>query len=252
MTVDVRGVGTANGSGSATVNVTTAATPNLPAGVVSGDRVFLFAVSTAAITTPTNWTVVLASVALGGGTAADTTGTRVVAVWTRDYDGTWTMPTLTVPAVAAVAPGLECCSLALVKSPQDQWLTPTVGSGSDTTSGTGYSVSPAAFVDPFGLVMMLWAWPISPGTLSALTFSATGVTAGTFTSRVGVNGNATGSDVFLALWTVPINTGATGTHTMGVTGTVANTAGGVLVNQSVLSVVPPRAMGQARRQAFTW
>jgi hypothetical protein len=92
---DVRGVGAANGNGSATVNVTTTVTPNLPT-VLNGDRVYIYAVSTGAISTPASWTALLASTALGGGTAADTTGTRQVSVFYRDYDGVWTMPLLTV------------------------------------------------------------------------------------------------------------------------------------------------------------
>lgn len=104
---------------------------------------------------------------------------------------------------------------------------------------------------------MFWAWPLSPGSLSALTLSATGLTVGTFTNRHGVNGNTTGFDVFLADWTAPVTASATVAHIMGITGTVAGTAGGVLLNQSVISVSGSQAgnvgkMTAARRRASTW
>jgi hypothetical protein len=249
---DVRGVGAANGNGSATVNVTTTVTPNLPT-VLNGDRVYIYAVSTGAISTPASWTALLASTALGGGTAADTTGTRQVSVFYRDYDGVWTMPLLTVAAVAATGPGVEVATIAYSKGPNDRWLTPTIGSGSDTTSGTGYSVTTGSFSDQVGVITMFWAWPLSPGTLSALTFSATGLTVGSFTNRHGVNGNTTGFDCFLADWTASVTVGATVAHIMGITGTVAGTVGGVLVNQTVLSAPElDGSMKAARRRASTW
>ena len=241
MAIGVRGVGAANGNGSASTNVSIAVTPNLPASVVAADRVYVFTVSTGTVTEASGlWTTVLASTSLGGGAAGNTTGPRFLSVFYRDYDGVWTMPSFTAAAVAAVAPGIEAASIAYSRAAGEVFNAPTLGSGSDTTSGTGYSVTTGSFASPTGGIdWLMWGWPLSPGTLSALTLTATGATFGGNTSRHGVNGNTTGNDVFLATWTYPVTTGATAAHTTGVTGTVAGTAGAVVVAQTVSPAPPP-------------
>lgn len=240
MAIAVRGVGAASGAANATNNVAVSATPNLPASAASGDRVFVGVVAVGPIQTPTDWTAVLASTSLGGGTGANTTGPREMAVFYRDYDGVWTMPSITSDPVFAVAGGIEFAPIAFSAGAGEVFNTPTVGSGSDTTSGTGYSITTGSFTDPTGgIAWLMFGWPISPGTLSSLSLSASGATFAGNTSRHGVNGQTTGRDVFLATWTYPVTVGATAAHTAAVTGTVANTAGAVVVSQTVSAAPPP-------------
>lgn len=241
MAIAVRGVGAVAGGSSATTNITASATPNLPASSAAGDRVYVFTVSTGTVTAPANWTEDLASTALGGGAAADTTGTRLLSLFHRDYDGVWTMPSFTTAAVAAVGPGIEVASIAFSLAAGEQFNAPTLGSGSDSTAtGTSYSATTGSFTDPTGgIAWLLLGWPGTPGTLSALSLSASGATFGGNTSRHGVNGQSTGRDVFLATWTYPVTVGTTNTHTAAVTGTTSgnSTMGAVVLSQTV-TVVP--------------
>lgn len=241
MAIAVRGVGSATGSSSATAGASNSNQPNLPTGSAAGDRVYVWTVSTGSVTPPAGWTTVLASTALGGGASADTTGTRQGSLFYRDYDAVWTMSAFTNAAVAGVAPGIEVAPIAFSKAAGETFDNPNLGSGSDTTSGTGYSVTTGSFADPTGgIVWLMWAWPLSPGTLSALSLTATGATFGGNTSRHGVVGQATGQDVFLATWTYPVTVGATAAHTAAVTGTVAGTAGAVVLSQTVSLAPPPQ------------
>lgn len=234
MAVGVRGVGTANGSGSATTNISASQTPNTPAGLVATDRAMVGCIGTGNISAPASWQTLLASTPLGGGVDGDTTGVRQAAVFYRDYDGAWSMPSITTDAVSAVGPGIELFPLAFSKAAGEVFNTPTIGTGSDTTSGTGFSAATGSFSDPTGAIAwLIWVWPGSPGTLSALTLSAPGATFAGNTSRHGVNGQTTGRDVQGATWTYPVTTGAIAVHTSGVTGTTARTGGIVVVSQTV-------------------
>lgn len=243
-------------AGGGSTGATASVTPNLPASLVTTNRAFIGTVSTGAVSAPAGWSTLFAATQLGGGTAGGLTGPRYVSVFYRDKDASWsTMPLVTAAGVAGVTPSIAAFSMAMAKGASDVWATPTVGSGSNATSGTSYAITTNSFTtDTGGLLALLYAWPGNPSTLSGLSVSGSGGSYGSNTSRVGVNGETLGNDSYLAVWTYPVTTGTTAAHSITLTGTSSRTSGAVLINQGITSgvdVAPDAAGSAATAQAPT-
>jgi hypothetical protein len=254
-----RSIGALTFAGNATLNTTTTSTPNLPTGAVSTDRIYILAVSTGTISTPASWTSLLASTSLGGGSTSDFGGTRFLTVFYRDYDGVWTMPSLSVAANASLGAEIAAGTMAFSLAGTEQWDAPNVGSGSDTTSGTSYSVTTAAMANPTGAIdIVFWGFPSGPGSISAQTVTATGLTVGTITSQHASSVGVTGGDCGIATYTAPVTTGvASQAHTIAATGTSADTTGIVLVVQTVsaapsVTIAKDHIVNRARFRTSLW
>jgi hypothetical protein len=219
----VRGIGYPVAAvNTATASVSTS--PLLPVGTQRGDRVFLVvhnAPATTTPTTPTSWTLV-DSQSLGTGTLGATAGPRRTSVYWRDYDGTWTMPSVTLPSVAAPALLTQSISLGVQAG---RFATPTSGFGSDVTvTTTPYSATAGSTV-PFSAGDLALVTIVGPGlsTLSAEGLTATGATFGTVTewydaassgATNGVHGGIVAAPVTAGMATAP----AVATATVSATG----------------------------------
>src|SRR3954465_9108936 len=101
--------GTTTTAGTCSIAVT------LPAGTAAGDRVYLVQAGTS-IATPAKlagWTRIAWPInfVVSGSAEAAGTGTRRPNVWYRDYDGVWTMPTLTLTSATNLSHAVMAITL---------------------------------------------------------------------------------------------------------------------------------------------
>lgn len=218
-------------TGGATGTSAVSATPTLPSGSVSGHRVYIYSASTAAPATPTGWTLV-ASVSVGGGTLGAATGPRFVSAFYRDYDGVWTMPSVSMASHAA--PTIIAWGVTKQKDAGETWATPIAASGSDTSLDTSTSITGGSFTTVSGgLIYAAVGYPGQPGATSSPAIAQAGATLGTQNSQPAAGGFATGNDAFHASRWAQVTTGATGAPSYTATTANARTAGGLFVHQGV-------------------
>jgi hypothetical protein len=230
--VAVTSVGSASntGTGITTTGAITSPAYTLPTGTAAGDRVFISSVSVGQASAPSGWTQVL-NVNLGSGTMGASTGPRWVMVCYRDYDGVWTMPTVTVASAAANT--MVGMSQTMRKATTETWDTPLASSGSHTTLDTAFSVtSPTSLaLKTSGALWLTLSFEATPGALTGQNFSSPGSSFGTLLAATAVVNNTTGNDASAVGRFAPITTGATGAPTYTITLTTARTGGVGFVHQ---------------------
>lgn len=230
MTVTVVASATSAGAGT-TGTAAVSTSPVLPTGTAVGDRVFIGTTSVGQTSTPAGWTM-LANQSLGTGTMGASVGPRYIAVYYRDYDGVWTMPTVTAASVASNSiVGASCTMRA---DPGETFTDPVAAWGSDQSVDTSLSVMPA-----FTLTIapgILWAVVGSPaavGAISAQSWTSTGGTIGTpIAASPAAVTTTTGNDASQFGRSAPVTAGGTGFITYSATIATARSSGAVFVNQS--------------------
>jgi hypothetical protein len=220
------------------------ATPTLPAGTASGDRVYIVCASKpsgTAITGTTGWTSLSASV-LGG--------TIRVTVLARTYDGVWTMPTLAV--VGTTTTGAIGASAATYRPDSGYEITgESVTTGTDTTSGTGFSATGAANLSITAGDGLLALTGVSPTTADGVitattpTLTATSATLGTVTERADA-GSANGADSSVKIHEALVTAGTSSAAPVhALTLSAASTGGTVFVRVRQTLIPPFTIRGEA-------
>lgn len=211
----------------------------VPTGTAIGDRVFIALGSRpsgTATNTPTGWTKVLdLAIGASGETEGTAAGRRRLTVMYRDRDTAWAMPTITV------ASGLAIVAVATTvrKAADDTWDTPVAVSGSDTTTGTGYSAASTAPLAFKADGMMLTTTILSDNVASSATnFTASGITFANEVERSD-GGTATGSSIRIITGSAEVQT--TGSTTVTRASTLANSSNGGtgFVMQGITAAAPP-------------
>jgi hypothetical protein len=120
---------------------TTSVAPALPASSGAGDIMILFVGCkpyNASIGTPTGWTLLSAGSGANGTTGSGIdSGSVLWATFYREWQTGDAAPTVTITS-GNVSLG---CINGFTKGATECWATPLAGKGSDTTSGTGYSIT---------------------------------------------------------------------------------------------------------------
>lgn len=247
MAVSVVAVGNAAGqsAGTTTTASTVSVTPTLPTGSATGDRIFItVAANNTSGTAPANWTTLFKDTVIGTGAAGAGTGQRYLSVFYRDYDGTWTMPAVTLTSAAQNTQSVG--SIALRKASTDLWDAPTSSAAATFygAAGTAFTTTSGTFTTVANAVLMAVVATNANVTATAGAITGTnGFTAGTVTERVD-GGSATGNDASIKLHTaIPSAAGSpagTLTHTMTLSG--ASEGGVIYVQQTVTAVGPGPAI----------
>jgi hypothetical protein len=119
----------------------TSVAPALPASSAAGDMMVMFVGCkpfNAAIVTPAGWAVLTAGSGANGSTGSGIdTGSVLWATFYKEFVSGDTAPTVTVTS-GNVSLG---CINGFTKAATESWIEPAAGKGSDTTSGTGYSIT---------------------------------------------------------------------------------------------------------------
>lgn len=185
MAIGFRGISASPSTGTADP----AAATSLPASTAAGDLVVMLVLvkaSTITINTPADWSAPSNSNTTGGAGTGIDGGTVRIAVFTREYDGVWSMPSVDLSA----APNMSMVhAISYSKAASENWDPVVCASASDTTGSTT-SFDPAASGTTIALASGDWlgayagingdaGTPTVPGTLSA-----TGITFGTIANRV--------------------------------------------------------------------
>jgi hypothetical protein len=213
------------------------AAPTLPAGTASGDRVYIVCASKpsgTAITGDSGWTSLSASV-LGG--------TIRVTVLARTYDGVWTMPTLAV--VGTTTTGAIGASAVTYRPDSGYEVTgESVTTGTDTTSGTGFSATGAANLSIAAGDALLALTGVSPTTADGVitattpTLTATSATLGTVTERADA-GSANGADSSVKIHEALVTAGTSSAAPVHALTLSAASTGGTVFVRVRQSALPP-------------
>lgn len=225
MTIGVRTAG-AWASGSTSIST------NLPTSVAAGDMMVLFVGCkpyNATIADISGWTRLGTQQANGTTGSGIDTGSVAWTVFYRQFVNGDTAPTVTVTTGNVAL----ACIFGFTKT-ESAWATPAAYFGSDTTSGTDYSVT-AASSTGLNAGDYLCAGTVISGndaTLGTPTCSATGVTIGTVTQAPASNGSTnTGQDLAAAGFYAPVDSGglSTANAVLGWTLSAGQTGGSALV-----------------------
>ena len=208
MAIGFRGISASPSTGTADP----AAATSLPASTSTGDLVVMLVLvkaDTITINTPSNWSAPTNSNINGGTGSGIDAGTVRIAVFTREYDGVWTMPTVDLSA----APNMSMVhAISYSKAATENWDPTLCASASDTTGSTT-SFDPAASGTTIALASGDWlgayagingdaGTPTVPGTLSA-----TGITFGTIANRVNQT-STQGQDARQIAYDAPYSSGS--------------------------------------------
>lgn len=231
-------VASSQNTGAGVTNTGAVTTPafTLPTGTAAGDRVFIATASVGAPTAPSGWTQ-LFNAQVGGGTMAASAGLRYAMVCFRDYDGVWTMPTVTAASVAANT--IVGAAYTVRKGAGEVFGTATVTAGNDTTADTAASATGSSRTLVTG--GRLWSVLVAPASVGTQTNPQLTSTAGTLTFNVTAPvavSNTTGNDATIIGRDYAVATGGTGTQTYTATLQTARTLGALFVHQgaSVVAV----------------
>jgi hypothetical protein len=240
--------------GVSTANITAAdplAAVGLPASTASGDMVLLllgykYGDATTIAAQPTSWQDPTENEVQGGtGAAGIDAGITRTALWAREYDGVWTMPTVDLSGVPN-SPTLTAISYS--KGAGEVWDPVVCVSAVDTTaaaaaydpaiSGSSLALAPADMLAALDVVNGDVGTQTLPGTLTVA-----GITFGTGVNRINQT-TPTGQDSRLMLTEFPVSSG---TATAGVDRAVTFTSGGAgLAGGSVFArlrvTTPPAAV----------
>lgn len=215
-------------------------TAQLPAGTAAGDRVYYCVVSGpngTATSTPSGWSKIV-DASLGTGALGAATGPRQFTVLVRDYDGVWTMPVVSVTTADANAV-MVAAAVTFRKSGTEEWVTETTTTGSDTTTGTSFSVTGAANISlTSGDFVLAMAGTSGNVTATVPTLTATGATFANLTERVD-SGTTNGNDASIKLHTADVTAGPSSAAPVhGLTLSAASDGGAAFVRVRSL-VTPP-------------
>lgn len=241
MTIALRAAG-AWASGSTSV------TPALPAGNAAGDRNILRVCCkpfSATINTPSGWTKIAAASGTNGSTGSGIdTGSVQWAVFYRDWQSGDAAPTVSVTSGNVTLAEIKGYS----KAADEDWDLPVGCNGSDTSSGTGFSLTMDA--NP-GIVAndMLDTTAVIAGdnaTFGTPTLTATGATIGTVTESPATEGTTTtGNDLEASASHALCTAGsASAAPVVGWTLSAAQTGGGALVRLRVFKALAGSAGSQ--------
>ena len=210
----------------------TAPAPVIPTGTTTGDIMVLYVGCkpfSATINTPSGWTLITGTDGQNGTTASgiDTGSVRWAAFYRAWLSGD-ANPTISVTSGNVSLAVIHSYSKTLAA-----WVTPTGAKGSDTTSGTGFSLTMDA--NP-GITLndMLATFATIAGnnaTFGTPTLTAAGATIGTVTEQPATEGStATGNDLESSASQALCTAGtATAAPVVGWTLSVAQTGGGAIV-----------------------
>ena len=236
MAITVRASTTVVSAGSASTAVGSA-TPTLPSGTATDDRVFIGACATHQLSVPANWTQVIQS-QVGGGTFGAGTGQRWVAIFYRDKDASWSTMPAVVTTASVASPTVAVTSLSLIKGAGESWATPLAVSGSDATSDTSMSVTGSGPIQSVtgGHWWVLFGWPLSPGAMTSPVFSFSGTNQTPLTTNPATAGSTTGNDAYVGGRTIPVVTVASATPSYTSTQGTASTSGIAFLHQAAGTV----------------
>jgi hypothetical protein len=226
-------------SGSAAAS-TVAIAVTLPTGTAANtDRVFIYQdhnCASGSAPAPTGWFTLYKDAVVGTGAPGAGTGQRFLSCYYRDYDGVWTMPTISLVSVANNTQALVAVTLR--KAATENWDTPTFSAiGTDSTSGTGFSAAiGSAFQTTTGALLVAHSVVDTLVTVSAPAITGTGFTSGTVTERADA-GSSTGNDVSIQVHTCSPTAGASAVLTLAMTLSAAS-IGGVRFVQQTTAAVP--------------
>jgi hypothetical protein len=220
------GTGTA---GTGTLSVS----PTRPTGTVSGDRVFICVGSVGVASTPTSWTQVVNALVGDAVTVGTNVGPRNVAVFYRDYDGAWSMPSVSIASAAQNTAVYYAVSLHLGAG--DLFVAPTVATGSDTTTDTSFSVTTSTSLDIVsgGAMVVPLVAPGNEAGHSVITHTTTGGSLGSLAANPAGAANTTGNGCYITGRTALVTGTGTGTQTYSATIGIARSGGGAFVHQGI-------------------
>lgn len=214
--------------------------PALPSGVLTGHMMLLYVGAKpydATIATPPGWTLITAGSGSNGTTPVGLdTGSVVWATFYRAYQAGDVAPTGLSVTGGDTAMGV---TVSCSKSANRMWLAPVAAKGSDTTSGTGFSLTMDA--DP-GIAAddMLAHFASIAGndaTFATPTITATSATIGTVTEATQL-GSLSGNDMASAVSYALCNSGTgTAAPVCGWTLSAAQTGGGSIVRLRTAATV---------------
>lgn len=248
MTIALRAAG-AWASGSASV------APAIPAGTVAGDLMLLYVGSkpfSATINTPAGWTEIAAA---GGTNGTVANGVDVGSVAWKTFFRLWQSgdanPSVSVTTGNATLSVIKSFS----KQSANNWVTPPGAKGSDTTSGTAFSLT--MDVNP-GVTSgdMLATFATIAGnnaTFGTPTLTAAGATIGTVTESPASEGStAAGNDLESSASHALCTAGtASAAPVVGWTLSVAQTGGGSLVRlREIVPAVATPGLGEITWEGF--
>lgn len=207
MAIGFRGIAATPSTGTADP----AAAASLPASTASGDLVVMVVqvkASSITINTPTNWDSPSNNSATGGTGSGIDAGTVNMAVFTREYDGVWSMPTVDLSAAPNQS---QVHAISYSKGAGEHWEPVLCANASDTTGSTTL-FDPAASGTTISLGTGDWlgaavaingdlGTPTVPGTLTA-----TGITFGTINNRFN-QASTQGQDSRIIAYDAPYSSG---------------------------------------------
>lgn len=215
----------------------TSVAPALPAGASANTRMVLFVGCkpfNATINTPSGWT----ELAAGGGTNGSVangvdTGSVRWATFYRDWQSGDGAPTVSVTSGNVTLASIR----GFDKGAGDTWDTPVAGKGSDTTSGTGFSITSDVNLGIAAGDYLVHGAVIAGNnaTFGTPTLTATGCTFGAVTESPATEGStATGNDLEASASYVNCTAGpSSAAPVAGWTLSVAQTGGGSITRLRV-------------------
>jgi hypothetical protein len=231
--VALRGLSSAVLDGSSSTTSLSTSGLALPAGTATGDRVLILYSSSPGATTPTTptgWTLI-GTTSVGTGTQANGTGPRRVTAWYRDYDGSWSMPTVVLPSSAR--PEVAIQVLALSKAASEVWDAPATSTGSQSTTTSSWSVAGGSLAMPTGAFVVAFTAMSDLRTATSEGLTASGVTFANLTERADNTGSGVGDDISQQVYTAEVTTGATAAPTLTLTANASTDGGARFISQTV-------------------
>lgn len=199
MTISVRGVNNAAGQSTGnTLTDTVATVVTTPASTANGDRVYIGAVSCTTNSLSANgtgWTQMVNNVQLGSGAVAAGSGLRLMSIWWRDKDASWsTMPT--VSCTNTTNNSLWIGAIAVTPTAGSVFTTPSTGVAPNqtyNTATTAYTDSPSTFTSTSPIALYFTGLNDNV-TSTTVTVKLSTTTVATPTEQCD-GGTATGNDV---------------------------------------------------------
>lgn len=235
----------------------TSIAPALPASIAAGDIMVLFVGCKpfdASIGTPTDWNLLSAGSGANGAVANGTdSGSVLWATFWRTFATGVSAPTVSITS-GNVSLG---CINGFTKEWWETWSTPEAGKGSDTSSGTGYSITSDVNVQITSGDYVLHGSVIAGNnsTFGTPTLTATSATIGALTESPATEGStATGLDLEASCAYAACTAGTSSAAAVGGwTLSVAQTGGGSITrlraslptqSQPTVVVLPPQPINR--------
>lgn len=242
MAISLVAVSATVANGSSTTAAVTVGTPALPTGTAAGDRVFILLSNSPGATAPSNpagWTLI-GSTQVGIGTQGASAGPRRVTAWYRDYDGSWSMPSLSIPS--ATGTDAVAQAITLRKGSTENWNAPTTTTGSTAATTSAFSATGGSLTFASGAFVLVQTALSDLRTATSESLTASGVTFAGLTEQADAN-SAPGHDVSLQTYTASVTTGATAAPTISSTLNASSDGGARWVVQTSSPSGPPVGSG---------